>query len=49
VVVAVDRLIDAANRQPSPAKAVAGFRKAEMRAARDMPKIPLWFYRDAVG
>ncbi|MEU6413107.1 ABC transporter substrate-binding protein [Microbispora sp. NPDC046933] len=44
-----DALLRAADRQVPGAKAIGLYRKAEEMLVRDMPAIPLWFYRDASG
>ncbi|WP_179154996.1 ABC transporter substrate-binding protein [Microbispora sp. GKU 823] len=44
-----DALLRAADREVSRAKAIGLYRGAEAMLVRDMPAIPLWFYRDTSG
>ncbi|MCT9931639.1 ABC transporter substrate-binding protein [Planotetraspora sp. A-T 1434] len=44
-----DGLLNAADRQISPAKAIKLYQRAESLLVKDMPAIPLWFYRDLSG
>jgi oligopeptide transport system substrate-binding protein len=44
-----DALLRAADREVSRAKAIGLYRRAEAMLVRDMPAIPLWFYRDTSG
>ncbi|XVQ83612.1 ABC transporter substrate-binding protein [Microbispora siamensis] len=44
-----DALLRAADREVSQAKAIGLYRRAEAMVIRDMPAIPLWFYRYEAG
>ncbi len=44
-----DALLRAADRQVSRTKAIGLYRRAEVMVVRDMPAIPLWFYRHEAG
>ncbi|MEZ0073439.1 ABC-type oligopeptide transport system substrate-binding subunit [Planotetraspora sp. GP83] len=44
-----DALLNAADRQVSPAKAIKLYQRAESQLVSDMPAIPLWFYSDLSG
>ncbi|GII84301.1 peptide ABC transporter substrate-binding protein [Sphaerisporangium siamense] len=44
-----DALLDAADRTPSPGAAAKLYHRAEKLLVRDMPAIPLFFYRNAAG
>ncbi|GII66347.1 peptide ABC transporter substrate-binding protein [Sphaerisporangium krabiense] len=44
-----DALLDAADRTPAPGAAARLYHRAEKLLVRDMPAIPLFFYRNAAG
>ncbi|WP_414168065.1 peptide ABC transporter substrate-binding protein [Streptoverticillium reticulum] len=44
-----DRLVDEANAESDPARAVATFQDAEQVLARQMPAIPLWYQNGSAG